>query len=83
MATVALTICKSLYTIKDYEGHILGYAYPNDLFIEVEDLNTDEFNDALVELDSHWNRRCWLMCKHEDDDAIELAQRTTLGQALV
>ena len=75
--SIALTLCKSLYTIKDYEGHILGYAQPNDLFIEVEDVSTNQlFDEALIELDNHWNRRCWLLCGHDDDNAMELAQQS-------
>jgi hypothetical protein len=71
------TDCDTLYLIKDYEDHQLGWAEPGDLFIEVLDVTTEEnFQIALADLDQYWNRRCWLLCAHDDDDGIELAQRS-------
>ena len=77
MSTLRLTDCLSSYNLYDYEGHHLGTAEGGDLFIEVLDVSTEiAFEAALQELDSYWERRCWLLCGHEDDDAIELAQRS-------
>lgn len=77
MDALTPTDCDSLYTIKDYEGHVLGFAQPNDLFIQIDDVSTNElFDSAVEELNGYWERRCWLLCDHQDDDAIELAQRS-------
>jgi hypothetical protein len=77
MPSLLLTDCNSIYCIRDYEEHTLGYALPGDLFVEVNDVSTvEDFDSALQELTGHWDRRCWFLCGHQDEDATELAQRS-------
>ena len=69
-----ITVNEGLSTIKGGDQK-LGFAFPNDLFIEVLDINTQEdFDAALNELDQYRERRCWLITKEGDETQMSIAQ---------
>lgn len=67
--------CDTLYSIKGGTNR-LGWVYPGDLFIEVQDTSTPEaFDAALAELDNYTERQVWLITHAGNQHEKVLAQR--------
>lgn len=73
---ITTTNCETLCSIKGGE-HKLGYAWPGDLFFHITgEIETQEEYDEIFELlNSHWERRCWLITTDSDVDHTSVAQK--------
>lgn len=71
---VKTTENEGLSSIKGGE-HQLGFAFPGDLFIELQDINTQaDFDAAVDELNSYHERKCWLITVEDNEVQMSIAQ---------